>query len=1344
MPGVYVKIKNASGTIQGPGPLLASQYESQRLLDKVGTFRLRVPVTDERISDTGVAEKYEAWAYTYLNGSEVELGKGIVDRIEYVEGRNPVLLISGDDLLRLLTHRTVGNLELYDVSSSLINPDEAYHHGPQEDPIVDDRMDEALDDDTGTYYEVAIQDDQFWYVGHSTKFSLVKVTIWGSYRNDNTADLELEYFGSALGWTDHAIDSDGTQSGGATLYQTGEIAYTRPTDWVPTTHHGVEKYWVRFRPTALLDTVRFAEIEVYPEIGSSTPVADVMAYAPAGWTVVDTGGSPEESDQVVHLQFHDESVFTALTMVAKDAGEHFYLGSGKTVVWLPTGVGTAESGLRAIRAGEAADLHSNTDACVITRLTRSQDSYNMISRVYPYGSGRGAARVTLAHSTLTKSGYTIDKTNNYIEKNGLGFDVRKPLYFPEIGTPYDEAVESSVSADTLLEAAYQYLERHYPLQIAYNLTVVKLDSTLNPGHTLRLDYRRYGRGWKPVDIDADVVVLGITTRIDASGRRTYRLEVSSTDLWPPTDNDAMVAHQQQIGQILGQDDPISGLSIITQFSSNVDIDGGTIDGTQIGADDPSSGTFTSLHATGPITTDSTIDGVDLAGFAAAQFLVRVASGYMANERVLTAGDGIDLSDGGAGGALTATVDVTDIIDTDYGLTESGGDIRLKIGAAFTFSTGYLVHSFSGNPSNITPDASASPGSSAYASRTDHVHGITCATPVAVDLAANAEGSASNFARSDHKHDLSEAITPTWSALHTFDAGLRVAAGQNLQLGTDVGMSRKAANVAQINTGDAWESETFTADQQGWRIGADGRAEFQDIIARGEIITAVFKYGEVSASAGTWGVWHSASTLYSDFTSVTAPSTSTLSAKNDLLGNSLFAVDDILRIKSFTGASVFDNWVKVMSVGTNHGDYTDYSVFKNSGSNTTFKTGTAVLDYGQSGDGFVSMTADGATGFGNAPNISVFTHAGSPWSVTTLRARLGNLNGVFGVASDSYGLAVGDYAGGNYLLYVPGADPDFEIHAGDDAWSVSDEGVVMTTGADWTELTHQYRFVDGSDNLIMYLSALNPGTPAVTYGRLYVLGRPGRGGHLDLQARAVSGQQALLELTAFELSGNETALQLQSGPINTATLRVGGNNIMVATVSQVTISRSLVVNEGGGDYDSRVESAANANMIFVDASANRVGIGMSNPAYPFDVNGAARVSGEFRVTGDLMHYRGGSHRIGYIFVPKAPGATSTSWDGDSKAVATYDIDTSASPWSLPAGVKAVAIRLAGRWSSINGGYAVVARQKNGSTGPIVCRPQEADIYHENSGIVPCDANGDIEIQVVGAAADCILEIHGYWV
>lgn len=53
--------------------------------------------------------------------------------------------------------------------------------------------------------------------------------------------------------------------------------------------------------------------------------------------------------------------------------------------------------------------------------------------------------------------------------------------------------------------------------------------------------------------------------------------------------------------------------------------------------------------------------------------------------------------------------------------------------------------------------------------------------------------------------------------------------------------------------------------------------------------------------------------------------------------------------------------------------------------------------------------------------------------------------------------------------------------------------------------------------------------------------------------------------------------------------------------------SAVFNEQSNDADFRIESDGNANMFFMDASTNRVGIGTAAPTYTFDVTGSIRAS-----------------------------------------------------------------------------------------------------------------------------------------
>jgi len=203
-----------------------------------------------------------------------------------------------------------------------------------------------------------------------------------------------------------------------------------------------------------------------------------------------------------------------------------------------------------------------------------------------------------------------------------------------------------------------------------------------------------------------------------------------------------------------------------------------------------------------------------------------------------------------------------------------------------------------------------------------------------------------------------------------------------------------------------QSSTYTSGVAGFSInGATGDAEFNNCNIRGELRSSVFKYSEITATAGTFGVFKSASTLYLDATIVTIGSNTYLNVKNTDAGASLFAVNDKVRIKHWNGSDMLDVWLTVININTVYSTHTKYLCTIESGSeNWIAPAGTAVVDYGPSGTGFITQSADGA--IGSSPNLTMATHAGSPWTTITPLLRIGNLNGYLGYATNTYGLGIG--------------------------------------------------------------------------------------------------------------------------------------------------------------------------------------------------------------------------------------------------------------------------------------------------------------------------------------------------
>lgn len=101
------------------------------------------------------------------------------------------------------------------------------------------------------------------------------------------------------------------------------------------------------------------------------------------------------------------------------------------------------------------------------------------------------------------------------------------------------------------------------------------------------------------------------------------------------------------------------------------------------------------------------------------------------------------------------------------------------------------------------------------------------------------------------------------------------------------------------------------------------------------------------------------------------------------------------------------------------------------------------------------------------------------------------------------------------------------------------------------------------------------------------------------------------------------------------LIVQGHSTQTAPLMQLWNSSSAILisfsglggaifNEQGNDADFRVEGDTDANLLFVDASTDRVGVGLNNPAYKFDVNG------DINVVGTSAYYIGGTAGVSGTF------------------------------------------------------------------------------------------------------------------
>jgi hypothetical protein len=106
---------------------------------------------------------------------------------------------------------------------------------------------------------------------------------------------------------------------------------------------------------------------------------------------------------------------------------------------------------------------------------------------------------------------------------------------------------------------------------------------------------------------------------------------------------------------------------------------------------------------------------------------------------------------------------------------------------------------------------------------------------------------------------------------------------------------------------------------------------------------------------------------------------------------------------------------------------------------------------------------------------------------------------------------------------------------------------------------------------------------------------------------------------------------------TGTFRATGNSLIGGTLGvtgattltgALTVNNATVLNEGSGDFDTRIESDGNANMVFVDASTDRVGIGTNTPSKTLEVNGEVKIA-TVTATPTALLGKDGSNVVGEV-------------------------------------------------------------------------------------------------------------------
>jgi hypothetical protein len=549
-------------------------------------------------------------------------------------------------------------------------------------------------------------------------------------------------------------------------------------------------------------------------------------------------------------------------------------------------------------------------------------------------------------------------------------------------------------------------------------------------------------------------------------------------------------------------------------------------------------------------------------------------------------------------------------------------------------------------------------------------------------------------------------------------GLSVDDGSILaQLGTIAGWT---INDTQITKGNliidssvpAIQTTDYSSGLIGFKINGTGDADFANVRVRGEIRATVLAYNELTATAGSQGVFKSAGRLKADVATLTSPATFTIDIEDPASGHAqLFAVNDILRIQ--VGTTI--NWATVNSVSDQTTFYR-YTVTKNSGGNTTFRAGTVVIDYGPAGQGFLYMSADDA----NGPFYSLHTHAGAPWTTTTEQVRLGNLNGNWGYDAMKYGIALGQYSAGLGNMTWD-ADDGLRIRIHDVTYMQFDGGVADILG--------KLRLPGSSSALTI---GSTPPTAANSGTGIWI----DRTGFYSLASNVY---QVKIDATTGKLYAGGGDVILDANGIQ---LKVGDTTNTIRWLDGASESCKMrVVTALPGQSRLQIYTDGDVHA-YVDSY---VGLGASGIYSNTNV----------KYKGVLLYEDGtGGATDVYGFHPLTAPLTSTAWDGDARSTTGKTLIDLSAVFGAPAGIKAVKVRFAVRDSgsesgAIGTGYGILSPNNVAYSGfgLEVSGIAKDDYWRSAIWDVPCDANGDIYFQCNATGSgtmDVILEIWGYWI
>ncbi len=454
--------------------------------------------------------------------------------------------------------------------------------------------------------------------------------------------------------------------------------------------------------------------------------------------------------------------FLSLSMSTGGTAEPFFnitrWGFGHAFEEQLLGTTTQFSKLKLVDNPSAADEMPIRDFQII------KETSQLVTRLHVYGAGQGEDRLTLENATTSPpAGFTVDTTNSIITNTTLEAVTNQPIvervqHFSSIKSedPSD-ATANTTAANELQQAAISWLREHDGSVTTFYRVQTIVTGAHQVGQLVTLTHSRTSP-WDAAGAENDTSVININSTF-------YLLEYGLS-----FDSDNNLVADCLLGDV---PNPIP-------------------DGNKIMAKRVKDLETVVRHAN----SGQSIGQPALPQGQDASYVLVAGSTALPNDRAATAGDGIDLTDGGAGSTLTWAVDVTDILGD--GIVEATNNITLGTPSANTVATTSAVTA-SSHTHAITSSSDVT-AASILASDADGRLGleglgigtaqdgdyIKVATTTAIGLDNSSKG----------RFVFTDAATDT---IQVLDADLNLGTGDLLQLrGASNGVESTASDIYGVN------------------------------------------------------------------------------------------------------------------------------------------------------------------------------------------------------------------------------------------------------------------------------------------------------------------------------------------------------------------------------------------------------------------------------------------------------------------------------------------------------------------------------------------------------------------